>query len=181
MRSVLMAALLVGATMLMATCVAGPTEDPVEPETTIASTLKPSEQDPATYLPIESFRKDSATHLRFRRPGGYVEMSPYGTVTFVETSGTSEVSTLVRSDRISELRLDLHMADTSEFSLGDIIEVAVTGEFPGSPARFGAVVEDVEIFYGIPTGFTQREYLESFMVRGLGEYRHILYTVAVHS
>ena len=140
----------------------------------------PPQVEPGLYLPLESFLEGNTTHLRFQRAGGYVTINYYGTVAFVETDDSSAITTLVRPELVSAFRLDLYMADAREFSPGDVIEVSLEGQFPGSPARFGAVVEDVDIFYGKPTLHTQREYLEEVLFSGFGEKRHILYTVAVH-
>ena len=140
----------------------------------------PPRVETGLYLPLEGFLENNTTHLKFQRAGGYVTINYYGTVAFVETNDSSETTTFVRPERVSAFRLDLHMADTREFSPGDVIEVFIEGQFPGSPTRFGAVVEDVDIFYGKLTGYTQREYLEEVLFRGFGERRHILYTVAMH-
>ena len=143
-------------------------------------TSTPSELEPAPYLPLESFLDGNTTHLKFRRDGGYVTINYYGTVAFVESNESSATTMLVRPERVRAFRLDLHMADTREFSQGDVIEISMEGQFPGSPASFGAVVEDPNIFYGKPTSYTQRDYLEEVLFSGFGTKDHILYTLAVH-
>ena len=172
----------------LASCDAGerdseePRDDDVEENIRAGSpeSFTPSQLEPAPYLPLESFLDGNTTHLKFRRDGGYVTINYYGTVAFVESDDSSATTMLVRPERVRAFRLDLHMADTREFSQGDIIEISIEGQFPGSPASFGAVVEDPNIFYGRPTGHTQRDYLEEVLFSGFGTRDHILYTLAVH-
>ena len=133
------------------------------------------------YLPLGSFLEGTTSHLRFQRTGGHVTINYYGVVVFVETNGASEITTRVRTERVSAVRLDLHMAEDREFSPGDVIEVTIQGQFPDSPARFGAVIEDVNVFRGKPTGYTNSEYLTEQFFASFRDRGHILYTVAVHA
>ena len=133
------------------------------------------------YLPLEHFSEGTTSHLRFLRTGGHVTINYHGVVVFVETTGASEITTRVRTERVSAVRLDLHMADDREFSPGDVIEVTIQGQFPDSPARFGAVIEDANIILGLPTGYTNSEYLTEQFFASFRDRGHILYTVAMHA
>ena len=132
------------------------------------------------YLPLESYLENNTSHLRFRTGDGHATLNAGGVLLFVKTDGGSEMSTTVHPERIDSFRLDLHMADEREFSQGDVVEVTIEGQFPDSPARFGAVVENVDIFYGKSPDYTQREYMEYILSYAFGK-DHVLYTVAVQS
>ena len=132
------------------------------------------------YRPLDSFLEDNTTHLRFHRADGHVTFRHGGSPVFVQIDGTSKITMVVRRERVSAFRLDLYMATSRDLSPGDIIEVTIEGQFPGSPAQLGAVIEDANVFQGIGTSYTQREYMEEVFGSSFG-YDHILYTVAVHA
>ena len=97
-----------------------------------------------------------------------------------ETADTPQTELVVRAERINAIRLELHTSTKGELQPGDLIEVSVEGQFPGSPIEAAGVFNGlVDSKHDYRVDAPAREFIEDFF-RDEGSGHHFLFTLIEH-
>ena len=138
------------------------------------------EHAPLEYLLGADYGREdgNSPNLRFRTPDGHLTFSSRLDLLVESVTDSSQTDMTVKMERINAIQLELHTSTKGELQPGDLVEVTVDGQFPGSPIEaagvFNGLVDPRYDYYQVDA--PAREYIESFFSEGYVD----LFTVTEH-
>ena len=145
-------------------------------------TARQGEYAPLEYLLGADWgREDGNTsNLRFQTSDGHVTFRIYLDFLVEKTAGTPQTELVVRAERINAIQLELHTSTKGELQRGDIVEVTIDGQFPGSPIEAAGVFNGlVDSRHDYQVNAPAREFIEDFF-RDEGGAHDWLFTLTEH-
>lgn len=142
-------------------------------------TARQGEYAPLEYVLGEDWgREDGNTpNLRFQTSDGQVTFSSRLDLLVESTTDSTQTAMTVKMERINAIQLELHTSTKGELQRGDIVEVTIDGQFPGSPIEAAGVFNGlVDSRHDYQVNAPAREYIESFFSDGYID----LFTVTEH-